>query len=264
MPTITKRFCTKNSRYKANQKLNPAGVVLHSIGCPQPDANVLQRSWQNNVSPYVTHYVLDDEKILQCMPHDRKCWHAGSPGNAKWLGVEMCEPSSIKYIPNAGAKFTIKDRAASRAYCEKAYKNAVWLLAELCREYGWNPQTAILTHYEVTKRKLSKTDHVDPEHLWNGLGLSYSLETLRKDVASAMVKQTTHATTNAAAGTNNGGYLVRVTASVLNVRAGAGTGYKVNTTVKKGGVYTIVAEQNGWGKLKSGAGWVNLKYAEKI
>ena len=59
-------------------------------------------------------------------------------------------------------------------------------------------------------------------------------------------------------------YKVRITAGTLNVRAGAGTSYKVTTTVKKGGVYTITAEQNGWGKLKSGAGWISLKYTEKV
>lgn len=64
--------------------------------------------------------------------------------------------------------------------------------------------------------------------------------------------------------TSSGSYKVRITANTLNVRAGAGTSYKVTTTVKKGGVYTITAEQNGWGKLKSGAGWISLKYTEKV
>lgn len=59
-------------------------------------------------------------------------------------------------------------------------------------------------------------------------------------------------------------YKVRITANTLNVRAGSGTSYKVTTTVKKGGVYTITAEQNGWGKLKSGAGWISLKYTERV
>lgn len=59
------------------------------------------------------------------------------------------------------------------------------------------------------------------------------------------------------------GYTVKVTTDVLNVRNGAGTNYKVNTTVKKNEVYTIVEEKNGWGKLKSGAGWIKLSYTEK-
>lgn len=59
-------------------------------------------------------------------------------------------------------------------------------------------------------------------------------------------------------------YLVRVTASALNVRIGAGLKYKIKTDIKKGEVYTIVEELNGWGKLKSGAGWIRLKYTERV
>lgn len=59
-------------------------------------------------------------------------------------------------------------------------------------------------------------------------------------------------------------YKVRITASVLNIRAGAGTAYKVTGSVKKGQVYTIVAESGGWGRLKSGAGWISLNYTEKV
>lgn len=58
-------------------------------------------------------------------------------------------------------------------------------------------------------------------------------------------------------------YLVIITTDVLNVRSGPGTSYKINTTVKKNEVYTIVSEQNGWGKLKSGAGWISLNYTKK-
>lgn len=58
-------------------------------------------------------------------------------------------------------------------------------------------------------------------------------------------------------------YLVSITTSVLNVRKGPGTSYAITTTVRKGGVYTIVDEQDGWGKLKSGAGWIKLSYTQK-
>ena len=58
-------------------------------------------------------------------------------------------------------------------------------------------------------------------------------------------------------------YLVKVDTAVLNVRAGAGTNYKVTTQVKRNQVYTIVDEKDGWGKLKSGAGWICLDYTER-
>lgn len=59
-------------------------------------------------------------------------------------------------------------------------------------------------------------------------------------------------------------YLVKITASALNVRVGAGVQYKIKTAVKKNEVFTIVEEKNGWGKLKSGAGWIKLIYTEKV
>lgn len=59
-------------------------------------------------------------------------------------------------------------------------------------------------------------------------------------------------------------YKVKVTASTLNYRSGPGTKYIVKGAIKKGEAYTIVEEKNNWGKLKSGAGWINLKYTQKI
>lgn len=63
-------------------------------------------------------------------------------------------------------------------------------------------------------------------------------------------------------------YTVRVTATDLYIRKGAGTNYGANGFITPG-VYTIVAEQSGqgatkWGKLKSGAGWISLDYAKKL
>lgn len=59
-------------------------------------------------------------------------------------------------------------------------------------------------------------------------------------------------------------YLIRVTASALNVRSGAGTTYKVATTLSKGEIHTIIDEKDGWGKLKNGSGWISLKYTAKV
>lgn len=59
-------------------------------------------------------------------------------------------------------------------------------------------------------------------------------------------------------------YLVRINASALNIRKGPGTNYDITGCIRDRGVYTIVNESNGWGKLKSGAGWISLKYTKKI
>ena len=64
------------------------------------------------------------------------------------------------------------------------------------------------------------------------------------------------------------GYLVRITAGELNVRAQASASSAVKTVVHQGEVFTIVEEaMNGttkWGRLKSGAGWISLGYTEKV
>ena len=59
-------------------------------------------------------------------------------------------------------------------------------------------------------------------------------------------------------------YLVKVTADVLNVRQKPSTSSPITTQVKKGGVFTIVAQDGKWGKLKSGAGWIHLDYTKKV
>lgn len=186
MPNIKEAIATQSSRYTSSSRLKPVGIVLHSVGCPQPSAEVFVRQWQSGNSPHFTHYVLDDQDIYKIMPHDRVLWHVGSPGNSKWLGIEMCEPDTIKYT--SGASFVMSDATKAKAFVKDCYDNAVWLLAKICQEYNWVPQTAILTHNEVSTKKLSSTNHVDPEHLWKGTGMPYTLQTLRNDVAKAMGK----------------------------------------------------------------------------
>jgi LysM repeat protein len=55
---------------------------------------------------------------------------------------------------------------------------------------------------------------------------------------------------------------IKITASLLNVRAGAGTNYEVLATVKMNSVYELLEERNGWGRIAKG--WINSKYYKKI
>lgn len=64
-------------------------------------------------------------------------------------------------------------------------------------------------------------------------------------------------------------YKVKIDIDNLRIRKGPGTNYEANGFTGKG-VFTIVEEKSGpgsvkgWGKLKSGAGWVSLDYAKKV
>lgn len=60
-----------------------------------------------------------------------------------------------------------------------------------------------------------------------------------------------------------GGFKVKVSIEDLYIRKGPGTGYGKKGFIKPG-VYTIVEMRSGWGRLKSGAGWIYLAYATRI
>ena len=64
-------------------------------------------------------------------------------------------------------------------------------------------------------------------------------------------------------------FTVKVSISDLNIRKGPGTDYAKTGKFTGKGVFTIVEVQSGqgssagWGRLKSGAGWISLDYAVK-
>ena len=63
---------------------------------------------------------------------------------------------------------------------------------------------------------------------------------------------------------NKNAFLVQVTADALNVRQKPTAVSRKTGVITDKGVYTIVEIQNGWGRLKSGLGWINLGYTKKL
>lgn len=65
-------------------------------------------------------------------------------------------------------------------------------------------------------------------------------------------------------------FMVKVEVANLNIRKGAGTGYATTGKYTGKGVFTITEAKMGsgstagWGKLKSGEGWISLDYAKRI
>ena len=65
-------------------------------------------------------------------------------------------------------------------------------------------------------------------------------------------------------------FLVRVGISDLNIRKGPGTNYNRTGQYTGKGVFTIMevksgqGSDSGWGRLKSGAGWISLDYTSRI
>ena len=65
-------------------------------------------------------------------------------------------------------------------------------------------------------------------------------------------------------------YRVRISIANLNIRTGPGTNFAKTGSTTGRGVFTIIEEcpgegsVKGWGKLKSGAGWISLDYVLKL
>ena len=65
-------------------------------------------------------------------------------------------------------------------------------------------------------------------------------------------------------------FLVRVSISTLNIRKGPGKDYACTGRYTGKGAFTIIevsygtGSEKGWGRLKSGAGWISLDYCTRI
>lgn len=96
----------------------------------------------------------------------------------------------------------------------------------------------------------------------------YNTETMAIAIASGIVGKDLTPKTPAVETTKpkTENYHVKIACNSLNIRAGAGTNYKIVGTVKKNYIYTIVSTKGSWGKLKSGAGWISIstKYVKHL
>lgn len=165
--------------------------MLHSVGCPQPSAQVFVNSWNSADKSVCVHAFIDANTgdVYQTLPWEYRGWHCESgpngSGNNTHIGVEMCEPACIRYT--GGARFTCSNVEEARAAVRRTYESAVQLFAELCERFRLDPlaDEVILSHEEGHKRGIA-SNHEDPVHLWNQLNMGYTMDGFRKAVKAAM------------------------------------------------------------------------------
>lgn len=179
-----------DSRYTTFQQRGPQGLMLHSVGCSQSSAKVFADSWNRSGKEVAVHGVLQaDGTVYQCLPWNYRGWHAGGEANNTHIGVEMAEPDCIRYT--GGANFTCSNKAEAQAQVKGTYETAVVLFAYLCKQYNLDPTAdgVIISHKEGHSRGIA-SNHGDPEHLWNQLGMGYTMDTFRQAVKAAMDSNT--------------------------------------------------------------------------
>ncbi len=194
---LVESILTRNPCYTAGRKITVKGLMLHSVGCPQPKAAVFINSWNSpSHDSSCVHGFIDgnDGTVYQTLPWNHRGWHCGSgskgSGNNTHIGVEMCESACIRYT--AGSNFTCSNLAEARSVAERTYGAAVELFAMLCRKYSLDPLAdgVIISHREGHGRGIA-SNHGDPEHLWTQLGMGYTMDSFRKAVRAAMDKDGT-------------------------------------------------------------------------
>lgn len=200
-------------------------------------AKIFQRASRNASANYCIGVKGD---IVCSVDEDNRAWTSSS----KW---NDCQAITIE-VSNSktGGKWPISNAS---------WKSLVKLCVDICTRYKFRLKYDGTKNGSLTRHNMyANTDCPGPY-------LQSKFPQLVKEVNAELDKANKKATSSKSTFKS---YKVKINTAVLNVRSGAGTSYKVTTTVKKNQIYTIIEEKNGWGKLKSGAGWIKLSYTKKV
>ena len=253
---LLKCILTANDCYKKGKKITPKGVMVHSTGAnnptmkryaqplktdsdyaaltQKPGVNRNGNHWNRsglNVCVHAFIGKLADGTVgtVQTLPWNHRGWHSGTgkkgSANDTHISFEICE-----------------DGLTDSVYFNKVYREAVELTAMLCKEYKLDPLAdgVIICHSEGYKRGIA-SNHGDVMHWFPKHGKS--MGTFRNDVKAQM-------------GT--------ASPKTFTVKATDADVYSAPAATKISGVYTITEEKNGYGKLKSGVGWVKLSDVKRL
>ena len=182
---LKQNYLTESGCYKAGKRITVKGLMIHSVGCPQPKADVFMKNWNRADANACVHAIVEpDGDVYQILPWNHRGWHCGGGANNTHIGVEMTEPATIKYAGGASWAET-GDGENTKNHVLAAYKCAVELFAHLCQQFGLDPLAdgVIISHSEGCKRGIA-SNHGDVEHLWSKFGLS--MGQFRKDIKAAM------------------------------------------------------------------------------
>lgn len=113
---------TSKYHIKCPHTMKPIGITIHNTANNASAMNEISYMLSNN--NYTSfHYAVDDTRAVQGIPLNRNAWHAGDggsgKGNRQTIGIEIC------YSKSGGAKY------------DKAFDNALTLVAQLMKQYGF-------------------------------------------------------------------------------------------------------------------------------
>lgn len=174
---VIDKLLTPNPYSRPNKKLEKVkNIVIHWVGNATSSAEAnrnyfenLKVGKKNSGGKFIyasSHYIVGlNGEIIRCVPESEIAYH-GNESNSYSIGIENCHP-------DWEGKFN-----------DKTYKSLVELCADICKRYKLDPQTALIRHYDVTKKDCPKY-YVKDTKAW---------QKLKDDVKQHMaepIKQTT-------------------------------------------------------------------------
>lgn len=285
---VVQSYLNKSDCYNENRTITVKGLILNSVGCPQPSAKVLCNNWNRPGKKICLHALIDanDGKVYQTLRWNARGWHCSGSANDTHIGVSMCEPATIRYT--SPEVFTVSgDKSKAAEAVKRTYVAAVELFGQLCVKYHLDPMTSIFSRKEAVEKGIASKAG-SPEVLWKGLSLSYTMDGFRKDVSlevnrlnnkidakveaakdetsAAVDKKEEMEIVDEKKSAENMERKVKINVDNLRIRTGPGTNYPTTGRYTGKGVFGISEIQNGsgankgWGKLKDGSGWIMLDY----
>lgn len=289
-----------NLKYKYGNSATLTEITYHQTSNSATALN--ERNYLNNRTDkvYVSfHYVVDETTAIQCLPLNVNGWHSGDgsgTGNMKSIGIEIARSTSSDVNLRNKA---IENGALLIASLMKQYNIPMSKVKSHQSRSGKHCPHDILDRYgeqnfrNLIQQKLNELNGMKPTVTTSDIkvGDKVKVKTTATHYAtgqsmSSFVKGSTYEVIKVngnklllsnivswvwdydveKVSSSNSTFLVRVICDSLNIRKEASFDSIVVGTVKKGGVYTIIEEKNGLGKLKSGAGWISLNrgYVERI
>ena len=244
---------------------NHSGARTHSIDRITPHCVVGQLSAESiggcfdssSVQASCNYGIGKDGRVVLVVDECNRSWCSSSNANdQRAVTIECASDMSHPY-----------------AMTNAVYEKLIALCVDICRRNGktkllWFNDKNTALNYNPKSNEMVLTVHrwfanksCPGDWLYSRLG----------DVANRVTAQLSG---SSGGGTTSGGNtgsgssgnyktgLYKVNVGDLNIRKGPGTNYGTNGVITDKGTYTITEIQNGsWGKLKSGAGWINVSTA---
>ena len=286
---------------KCPYAMTPEFIVVHNTANDASAQNEVKYMISNN-NQVSFHFAVDDKEIVQGLPLDRNAWACGDgangKGNRKGIQIEICysksggarfenaEKNAAKFIAQLlkergwGVDKVKKHQDFSNKYCphrtlDKGWASFVNMIKDYLNELNkpvQSTQSSSISVGDKVKVKTTATHYATGQSMASFVkGSTYEVtridgnKLLLSDIVSWVWDYDVDKVGSTTQSSSDNSFLVEIICDELNIRQQADFNSKVVGTVKKGEVFTIVEENNGLGKLKSGVGYIsmNLKYVRR-